>query len=86
MGTNYFLDQGEGEEYFNYPHVGKISYLSQSGLTFIFYKSKSQQLSMLQSLSLDENIVDEYGNRQDIQTFINKIINLPYKEQDFEFI
>ena len=86
MGTNFYLDQGEGDNYYNYPHIGKIYFSENHGLSFIFYKSKIQQLSILESLSYNEQIVDEYGNKTDIQSFVNRIINLPYTEKEFEFI
>jgi hypothetical protein len=47
MGTNFYLDQGEGDNYYNYPHIGKIYFSENHGLSFIFYKSKIQQLSIL---------------------------------------
>jgi hypothetical protein len=85
MGTNFYLDQGEGDDYSEYPHIGKTFY-SRNGMIFIFYKSRDYQLSILNSLSDNEFIVDEYGNRKNIRLFIDSIINLPYREQEFEFI
>jgi hypothetical protein len=84
MGTNFYLDQGEGEDYDLYPHIGK-RYCSEYGLSFIFYKSRVYQLSVLESLSDSELIADEYGNKINVRAFVDSIINLPYKEQDFEF-
>ena len=85
MGTNFYLDQGEGDDYYTYPHIGKTSYIS-IGKTFIFYKSRHHQLSVLSSMSPDELIVDEYGNKKNVEEFIQNIIVLPYIEQNFEFI
>lgn len=84
MGTNFYLDQGEGDDYYTYPHIGK-TYYSSGSLHFIFYKSKVYQVSLLESLSDHELIVDEYGNKINVRSFTESIINLPYKEQDFEF-
>jgi len=81
MGTNYYFDQGEGDDIMgNYPHIGK--YIRGS---FIFYKSRSHQLGKLFLTDSRENIINEYGERQTVESFLEYIVNLPYTEQDFEF-
>lgn len=85
MGTNYYIDQGEGDDYYSYPHIGKTSRLSQ-GLTFIFFKSRYYQISLLQSLDMNDTIINEYGDRTTVREFLDYIVNLPYMESNEEFL
>ena len=85
MGTNYYIDQGEGDDYFYYPHIGKTSKLS-SGLIFIFFKSREYQLSLIHLMDMNDNIVNEYGERVIVKDFIDYISNLPYLESNEDFL
>ena len=82
MGTNYYIDQGEGDDYLSYPHIGKTTTLLHN-MTFIFFKSREYQMSLIESMKT--NIVNEYGERINIQEFLRKVEHLPYLEQEFVF-
>ncbi len=83
MGTNYYIDNGEGDHYDEYPHIGKTTWRGYR--MFIFYRSREYQLSLLRSMNLNEMVVNEYGERITVHDFIEMIENAPYIEQDFEF-
>jgi hypothetical protein len=80
MGNNYYFDQGEGDDYDNYPHIGK----KHNG-GFIFYKSRDYQINILQGMDPESLIVDEFGYKQTVQSFLEEILYRPYTEQDFKF-
>ena len=79
MGNNYYLDQGEGDDYDNYPHIGK-----KFNGTFIFYISRDHQIAALEA-NPESFVVDEFGYRQTVQSFLEEIIYRPFTEQDFKF-
>lgn len=80
MGNNYYIDQGEGEEYDTYPHIGK-----KFNGTFIFYISRDHQITTLQAMNPESFVVDEFGYRETVQSFLEEIIYRPFTEQDFKF-
>lgn len=80
MGNNYYLDEGEGDDYDNYPHIGK----KHNG-GFIFYISRDHQIGILQNMNPESLVVDEFGYKQTVQSFLEEIIHRSFSEQNFRF-
>ena len=84
MGTNWYIDdETEGDNYDNFPHIGKFIF-RKGRKHFIFYKSKQYQLSELINITYNF-VVNEIGERRLINELIDELVNVPFKEQDFVF-
>ncbi len=85
MGTNWYIDIGqEGDDYDNYPHIGKFTFRN-SRREFIFYMTKEFQLDRLLSLNQEAEVVSEMGERKRIAEMIQDLMEIPFIEQDFRF-
>jgi len=95
MGTNFYIRQRkEGEEETDekeYPELGENSLVflhigKQTGHNFIYYISRDYQINRLNTLNKEEElVVDEYGNKMNVPTFLEKIDGLYFTEQDCVF-
>ena len=91
MGNNYYIDDSEGDVNIDnidliesYPHIGKFTF--QNGQkAFIFYLSKYMQISRLESMNMNQTVIDEFGNKKTVKTLLEEIEEIPYTEEESEF-
>jgi hypothetical protein len=87
MGNNYYIDESEGDDICieKYPHIGKFTFRN-GNKCFIFYVSKDIQISRLQNMNANQTVIDECSIKKTVHEFLREIIEIPYIEQDFEFL